>query len=127
MTAAVLNFDNDQVGHIEQGATWRFSFTWEDSARNPIDVSYYSIKMQVRKNYGQTLIIELSTTNGRIVVDSNNEITLLLTSEETAALTKGRYIYDLKLTDISGADSNGNADDIRLLEGEFIVSPGVTI
>ena len=121
MTATKLHFDNQETPHCEQGATFEFSFNWEDSEGTAVDLSFYTAKMQVRKNYGGPLIIELSTENGRIIIDSNSQVTLFIPAEITQLLPAGKYVYDLKITDT-------DLDKIyRLLEGEFFVSPEVTI
>jgi len=121
MTAAHLNFDNEQVGHIEQGATWRFTFSWRNSNGTDIEMSDYTAKMQVRKNFSGDLITELSTDNGKIYFDSDNRINLALTAEETQLLPPGKYVYDLEVYEINGDKV------VRLLEGQFRVSPEITL
>ena len=120
MTAATLHFDGKQVQACEQGADFEFVWSWEDSAGVKVDLSNYAIKMQVRKNYGGTLIVEFSDTNGRITVDSNEDVTLALTAAETTNLPPGKYVYDLEIT-------SGASKVHRLLEGEFVITPEVTI
>jgi len=121
MTAAHLNFDNQQAQSIEQGATFEFPFIWEDSVGAIIDISFYEAKMQIRKNFGGPLVAELSTDNGKITIDSNNELMLRLSAEETQLLPPGKYLYDLELTDTF------DGTVYRLIEGEIYVSPEVTV
>ena len=119
---AQYNFDNIQTTACQQGATFFRPFTWTEKNGDLILLDNYTAKMQVRKNYGGKLLIELSTENGRIYYDSNNQIVLYISAEETQLLDAGKYVYDLELTDIVGTEGV-----IRLLEGEFFVSPEVTL
>jgi len=122
MSAAILNF-NGATGapKIEQGAEFDFFFEWNDKTGAKIDVSLYSAKMQIRKNYDEPVIVELSTDNGRIQVDSNNDFGLFLESEITDLILPGTYLYDLLLEDIISGDR------FRLIQGEITVSPRVTV
>lgn len=119
MSAGTLNFDGRHVQVCEQGADFIFTFSYEDSNGTTIALGEYTLKMQVRKNYGGTLIVELSTENGRITVDSNQDVTLNLTAAETRELPPGKYIYDLEITDLDGIQS-------RIIEGEFKITAEVT-
>jgi len=118
MTAATLNFNGQQVQLCEQGADFEFTWTYEDKLGVIITISEYEMKMQVRKNIGDDLIVELSTDGGSITVDSNEEVTLYLTATETGALVPGKYVYDLQAT------RTGKVT--RLLEGEFVIKARVT-
>ena len=121
MSAANLNFDGRQVQACEQGATFSFVWSWEDSEGVKVDLSTFAgIRMQVRKNYGGTLIVELTTANGRITIDSNEDVTLQLTATETTTLPPGNYVYDLEVENVDGTV-------YRLIEGQFKITPEVTV
>jgi len=120
MVAAILNFDNQQFAHCEQGATFRYAFAWKEANGIEIDLSLHDAKLQIRKNFGGTLITELSITNGKIFVDSNNQFNLYLTPEETDLLPAGSYLYDMIV--IKTSDQKVT----RILEGKFNVSPAIT-
>lgn len=122
MSAAPLNFDGDQVPACEQGSVFRFGFTYEDSEKNLVDLSYYTFRMQIRKNYKGVLITELSSENGRIFIDSNGEVVLFMNSAETSILPPGKYVYDLEMTDTTIPDSTE-----KLIAGEFVILPEVTL
>jgi hypothetical protein len=115
--AALLNFDNLMAPWIEQGATFRYTFK---VTVPPINFALYTVKMQIRSNYGGTLIAELSTQNNKIFLDSNNDLNLFLTHTETWNIIPGNYIYDIEITKIS------DGKVINLFNGNIIVSPGVT-
>jgi tRNA threonylcarbamoyladenosine modification (KEOPS) complex Pcc1 subunit len=74
--------------------------------------------MQVRPTVvSETIIIELTTENGRITL-LDNTITLDITADDTEALPTGAYKYDLEI--------QTGAEVIRLVQGSFTVSPEVT-
>ena len=49
----------------------------------------------------------------------SGQLTLSLTDVVTAAMSSGRYVYDVLLTD-------GSGDKTRVLEGQAILTPGVS-
>jgi len=103
----------------EQGCTFSRTLTVKDSAGSARNLSSYSGKMQVRKRVTSTdVMVELSTTNGKMTLNSSGEIALALTATETAALTDSG-VYDLELTSSGGAVE-------RVVEGNFNLIPEVT-
>jgi len=112
--AARLNLE------CEQGATFSRILVLKDSAGAVIDITGATADMQVRETVNAAdVLVELSTTNGRIVVDGpNGKLTLTISASDTASLTLNG-VYDLKVTFLSGTVD-------RILEGEFVVDPQVT-
>jgi hypothetical protein len=115
MTAAAYSFV------IEQGATLNKTFVWKDSTGTPINLSGYTAKMQVRQTVGSsTILLDLSTLNGRIIITAiSGQIQLLVSATDTAAITWQRGKYDLELVSSTGIVT-------RLLYGEVEVSKEVT-
>ena len=105
----------------DQGATLQRSITWSDSARNPYNLTGYTARMQVRSTVSSsTIIIELTTENGRISLGTGEwNVNLTIASAATAALTPGLYVYDLEIVSGSGVVT-------RLIEGNFKVKAEVT-
>lgn len=107
---------------IFQGATFNqtlFYETGEPSA--PVDLSSYTAKMHIRsKPESKALILELSTDNGRIVLnETTGSIRLFISDDDTAGLSVcDKAVYDLELY-------NG-AVTTRILQGNVIISPEVT-
>ena len=106
---------------IEQGTTLMKPFIWKDSDGVPVDLTGYTAKMQVRQSpQSGTVLLELSTSNGRITLGgAAGTITLVLTAATTAAIAWRRGVYDIELT-------SGDGTVTRLLEGEIQVSKEVT-
>lgn len=104
-----------------QGATLSRTLTWTDSTRTPINVTGYTARMQVRETAASnTTILELTTSNTRITLGGTaGTVTLNVSATTTAALTPGKYVYDLEVV-------SGGGEVTRLVEGNFIVKAEVT-
>ncbi len=92
---------------IEQGGTWSRVLTWKIAGGNPVDLTGYTARMQLRLTpEDPTIILEFNTTAGptmgTIVLGGvAGTITLNLTPAQTAGLK-----YDGPLEDVvEGADS----------------------
>ena len=122
MSAARYDFTAENNGSAcEQNASFGPVLTWTDQAGDPVDLTHYTAKLQVRAAAGADVVLELSTDNGKITLGGlAGTITLVLTPAQTAALTAGTYVYDLLVKDSSGVVT-------RLLEGEFEIKPGITV
>lgn len=107
---------------IFQGATFNqtlFYETGEPSA--PVDLAGQTAKMHIRsKPESKAVILELSTTNGRIVLnETTGSIRLFISDDDTATLSVcDKAVYDLELY-------NGSITT-RILQGNVIISPEVT-
>jgi hypothetical protein len=60
-----------------------------------------------------------TTISAVVTGNANGEITLSMTSANTANLTPGRSVFDLLITAPSGIKT-------RVVEGIIMISPGVT-
>lgn len=101
---------------IDQGTDYEVTIDVTDTSDNIIDLTGYSASAQIRKTYGSTTIAE---TFGTSITASTGKVTLSLTDTQTTGLKAGRYVYDLVITDGSGAKT-------RVIEGQAIITPGVT-
>lgn len=107
---------------VEQGATFRKELTWKDNSGNPIDLTGYTAKMQIRKKHGAAdpAAATLSDADGSITLGgASGTIILNMTSTITAALTLASGFYDLELT-------SGGGFVTRLLEGTYVLRPEIT-
>jgi hypothetical protein len=124
---------------IEQGATLDFEIQYRDSSGNPIDLTGYTGKMQIRSNYSGSGITYLTltsslgdtytkTSGSAFLSFSGSNLTTPTTSGSigiyagwiaTDALTfTGQAYYDLEIT-------SGNIRT-RILEGQVRLSKQVT-
>lgn len=104
---------------IVQGDTFTNAPVWKINS-TPVNVTGYSARMQVRRAVDGSLVVTLSSTNGRITVGTTDgKFTLALTATETSALPTGQFLYDLEVT-------APDATVTTLLQGGFTVNPQVT-
>lgn len=98
---------------IWQGKTYDMPFTFgraiKDEEGEIVDTEVtnlagYTARMQLRPSVeSETVTIELTTENGRIVIEpAYGLVRIFLTAEETAALPVASYKYDLELITASG-------------------------
>lgn len=85
-----------------------------------MNLSGYTARMQVRKDIdASAVLIELTTSNGRIAITpSTGVVTLSLDASTTASLTKGG-VYDLEIVSASG-------NVTRVIEGQVVLKRNVT-
>jgi len=111
---------------IFQGATFNqtlFYETGEPSTPVNLTTPPYTAKMQIRsKPESKAVILELSTTNGRIILnETTGSIRLFISATDTALLSVcDKAVYDLELYD------SGSTTTTRILQGNVIISPEVT-
>ena len=104
----------------EQGATFQRVITWKNANGTAINLGGYTAAMQVRDGRcSQTIVVTLSTANGRIALGgAAGTVTLTIAAADSALLPIGEFVYDLELTI--------GATVTRLLSGTFTVSGEVT-
>ena len=102
--------------YIDQGADFQTVISLTDSNSEALNLTGYSALAQIRKTHGSTTI---AATFGTTLTTDSGQVTLTLTDVVTAAMTSGRYVYDVLLTD-------GSGDKTRVLEGQAILTPGVS-
>jgi hypothetical protein len=105
----------------DQGSTFSLTFTIRTDGV-PWDLNNYTARMQVRSFVSaETVLVELSTANGRITYGpSSGTVNLLIDANTTAALPPGRHSYDLEFTEIPSGSVQ------KILSGKFVVRGEVT-
>ena len=87
----------------------------------PVDITGYTVKMQVRQKIGSPVILEISTANGRVtLIPLSGIINLQVAASDTASLPPGLYRYDLDLTDTNGFVT-------KFIEGSFEIRGSITV
>ncbi len=71
--------------NIKQGETFRLILTLKNDDDTVIDLTGYDVAMQIRENYGKTLISDLTISNGGVDISQANLgiITLNISSDDT--------------------------------------------
>lgn len=105
---------------VYQGTTFDLKPVWKIGGV-PVDLTNYTVNMQVRYASDTVVIVELSTSNGNASIDAAyGRINLHLSATQTAALPVGTYQYDLNLT------NNTDGTVYKILQGVFAVNVSVT-
>jgi len=134
MPAAKYDFTSSgcQGSALDVGATFSNQIIWqkEDPAASllagdcvfvSVDMTGYSVKMQVRQKIGSPVILELSTLNGRVtLVPLLGTMNLVVAAIDTITLPPGIYRYDLDLTDLNGFVT-------KFIEGSFEIRGSITV
>jgi len=104
----------------EQGTTFNFQFVINNDS-TPYNLTNYTGTMTVRPFTGaSTTTVVASTSNGYMVFDAlNGRITVTIPASVTAGFSATRHTYDLILNSVGTIT--------RVLEGKFVVTPGVTV
>lgn len=100
---------------VYKGSTFEENFRYIDSQKNPVDITDYSARSQMRRSHYSANAI---TFSAEITNASNGEVKLNLEYYDTANIVDGRYVYDIELY-------NSNTV-IRAFEGIVTVYPEVT-
>jgi hypothetical protein len=106
---------------VEQGATFSQDFQLSDINNDILQVTaangspLFTGSSQMRKSYQSSNSIAFN------VALSNGMMTLSLTSNVTAIIVPGRYVFDVELT-----SNNANGAVNRIVEGIITIKPEVT-
>ena len=84
----------------------------------PVDLTGYTARMQIRKKHQGDLLISLTTENGGLTIDdAEGTVTIDMTAAQTSEITRSG-VYDLEL--IVGSTVT------KMLRGQFILTHEVT-
>lgn len=104
--------------YIDQGADFNHTISLSDEVTNdPLDIDGFEVEAQMRrgpysKNPSGNLVCQVTDA-------TNGEITMSMSSANTANLKPGRHVFDVKTTSSENIVS-------RILEGIITVNPSVT-
>jgi hypothetical protein len=101
---------------LEQYATFSTTVNVQDVQGDALDLTNYTTAAQMRKSYYSSNSVSFNVFVSNI---STGEITMVMSSANTANITPGRYVYDLTITSPSNVKT-------RVVEGIVNVLPGVT-
>ena len=101
---------------IDQGTDFSVTVDVSDTDGSVLDLTGYTASAQIRKTYTSS---NVSATFGTSISASAGQVTLSLADTVTAGLNPGRYVYDLNIESSGGQTT-------RVVEGQAIVTPGVT-
>jgi hypothetical protein len=102
--------------YIDQGTDYTITVDVTDSAGDVLDLTGFTATAQVRKTYTSSSLSATFTTS---INAAAGQVTISLTDTQTSALQAGRYVYDLNI-------ESGGGIKTRVIEGQAVVTPGVT-
>tara|TARA_Y100001972_G_scaffold128189_1_gene187895 strand:+ start:3078 stop:3476 length:399 start_codon:yes stop_codon:yes gene_type:complete len=120
---------------IEQGATLDFELAYKDSSNNPIDLTDYQGRMQIRPSIGSdTIHITLSSSldddgtglnfsgSDGLNPPTSGTIGIFISANSSSLLDFNEAVYDLEI-------ASGSVYPVvtRLLEGQVKLSKNVTL
>src|SRR5690606_22252055 len=127
---------------VVRGATWEDELTYTDENGDAIDLTNYEARMQVRTVAGQfgtsttdTLLLELTTDNGRLVIDTPdggtvpNRVRIAVAPSDHATLNpknakRVKYYYSIEL--FIPEDGSTPEYVVPLVQGSLSVQGEVT-
>ncbi len=88
---------------IRQGSTFDQTLTWKDADENPIDLTGYDARAQIREETSSaTPLLSLTVLNGRLTLGGAlGTIRILISATDTALLDFDSAVWDLEV--ISGS------------------------
>jgi len=104
--------------YIDSGADFSKIISVTDTSATILDLTGHTAAGQIRKTYessSATVALTVAFDSDR----STGKITISLTGAQTAAVTAGRYVYDVLLTSGAGGKT-------RAVEGIATFNPRVT-
>ena len=120
---------------IEQGATLDFELAYKDSGSNPIDLTDYQARMQIRPTIGSdTVLLTLSSSladdgtglnlNGADGLNppTSGTIGIFISANSSSLLNFNTAVYDLEI-------ATGSVYPVvtRILEGEIQLNKNITL
>lgn len=81
------------------------------------DLTGYTARGRIKKSYSSSTSVDFVTS---IPDPTNGQIAISLSSETTAGMKPGRYVYDIEVVEVSTLKVT------RVVEGQIEVMPGVT-
>ncbi len=100
-----------------QNDTFKLDMNWVDGNNNPIDLTGYNFKSEVRKKSSNAIL--LTFENSDFTKDASGNL-LMVKSAANMNIKPGVYVYDLQSTHISTNDVS------TWLGGLFVIQGDVT-
>jgi hypothetical protein len=103
---------------LDQGTTFNTIITVTDDTTNlPVNVTNYVISANIKKSYYSAN--NTSSFQTTINDAANGNISISMTSSNSALIKAGRYLYDVKITDPNNVAT-------RVVEGILTITPRVS-
>ena len=101
---------------VDSGADYSNIITVSGSNGQPLNLTNYTVKSQMRKSYQSSIAYDFTST---IHNATGGQVRLQLTAAQSETIPAGRWLYDVEITSPSGTKT-------RVLEGIATVTPQIT-
>lgn len=102
---------------LEQGTDYEVDFTIRNDDGTPLNLTGYASSCYMKKNYTSSTSYPFTVS---FIDRLAGEIAIGMGRSITSQISEGRYVYDITLTSPSNIRT-------RVIQGNIIVSPGVTL
>jgi hypothetical protein len=104
----------------EQGTNYLTAITYTDDDGDPVNLTGYTARMQVRRFTGSPIpFITLTSSSGLTITAASGVIDMAITAAALSAIPAGSYKYDLEIVSGAGVVT-------KLLGGDFDLQAEVT-
>lgn len=104
---------------IDQGSTFTLPLTWNDAEGDPINLTGFAARMEVRSPNLVDVFDEFTDGSGITLGGATGTIDVLFESSDTSDYTWRNGVYDIKMTDPASVVT-------RIMQGAITVDPDVT-
>ena len=102
---------------IDQGSDYSTIVTVSSITGQPLNLTGYTAASQMRKSYSSSLAHSFTCT---VTDASAGKIRLAITATQTEAMSPGRWLYDVEITETATSKKQ------RVVEGIVTVTPQIT-
>ena len=82
----------------------------------PVDLTGYTARMAIKDKKGGTVLMSLTTENGRIAIDeAAHTVTMSITAEDTADIDWKKGVYDLEMVSPTGVVTSPLTGDVSVV------------
>ena len=107
---------------VDQATDFRFTIVYKDPSGNPINLSQYTIQMDIKSAPGSKKVLaSCSIGNGITVTPAQGKIDIVVDKDKTSKISYPKSAYDLVITHTPSGTVT------RLVEGWLEVSRAVTV
>lgn len=107
---------------VKQGATYVLKIQLKDEDKQPINITGYTIKSEIRKSPGAATVEATFTPTITDAVNGQFELELDYTTTASLDFDREKYVYDVILHNPAGSGTR-----IRPLQGEVAINKRVTV
>jgi len=108
--------------YIEQGADFELPLVWSDVNKNPVNLTGYSARMQIRENFDSDeylIALDTGALGGITLGGATGLVTVEIPANITATFPLMAAVYDIELISASGSV-------YRFIQGAALISREVT-